>query len=345
MTKTVIEKKEDVVEATTAADTLHPGAGSNGTMKMEVLNKAIAAMAGMSIEDLSKFYYDTLQNFGKYADGIPSDGASNQATLAMKPSAAPGGPVQGQMPMPTLSKEDVEAMFGSDTLSEDFTLKATTLFESALAARIAVEKVAIEEAYEAKLTEEVTAIKSTLEEQIDQYLNYAVQEWVKQNEVAIESSVRNDVMESFMGGLKKLFVEHYIEIPEDKVDLVAELSSKVEELEDRLNESIKDKMAVQDEVVALQKKEAFKTVSEGLAMTQVDKLRQLTEGFEGDDLESYKKKLEIVKESNFTATNKVPSQTNILTEEFVTEDDNTNVVTIDPTVKRYADAISRTVKR
>ena len=195
------------------------------------------------------------------------------------------------------------------------------------------------------MTEEVVAIKETLEEQVDQYLNYAVQEWVKQNEVAIESSLRSDVMESFMTGLKTLFTEHYIEIPEDKVDLVAELSAKVEELEDRLNESVKDKMAVQEEVAVLQKKEAFKAVSEGLAMTQVDKLKTLTEGFESDDLESYKKKLEIVKESNFTATNKKPSQTNILTEDFVTEEENTNTVTVDPTVKRYVDAISRSVKK
>lgn len=344
MSKTEIENKEDVVEATTAADTLHPGAGSGGTMKMEVINKAIAAMAGMNIEDLSKFYYDTLAKFGKYSEGIPQDGLANQATLNMKPSAALGTGSQGQMPMPTLSKEDVEAMFGSSDLTEDFTLKATTLFETALAARVAVEKVAIEEAYEAKLSEEVAGIKATLEEQIDQYLNYAVQEWTKQNEVAIESSLRNDVMESFMNGLKTLFVEHYIEIPEDKVDLVAELSAKVEDLESRLNESIKDKMAVQEEVVSLQKKEAFKSVTEGLALTQVDKLRQLTESFESDDLDSYKKKLEIVKESNFAA-NKKPTQTNILTEEFVTEDENSNVVTVDPTVKRYADAISRTVKK
>lgn len=344
MSKTEIENKEDVVEATTAADTLHPGAGSGGTMKMEVINKAIAAMAGMNIEDLSKFYYDTLAKFGKYAEGIPQDGLANQATLNMKPSAALGTGSQGQMPMPTLSKEDVEAMFGSSDLTEDFTLKATTLFETALAARVAVEKVAIEEAYEAKLSEEVAGIKATLEEQIDQYLNYAVQEWTKQNEVAIETSLRNDVMESFMNGLKTLFVEHYIEIPEDKVDLVAELSAKVEDLESRLNESIKDKMAVQEEVVSLQKKEAFKSVTEGLALTQVDKLRQLTESFESDDLDSYKKKLEIVKESNFAA-NKKPTQTNILTEEFVTEDENSNVVTVDPTVKRYADAISRTVKK
>lgn len=344
MSNTKIKNKEDVVEATTAADTLHPGAGSGGTMKMEVINKAIAAMAGMNIEDLSKFYYDTLAKFGKYAEGIPQDGLANQATLNMKPSAALGTGSQGQMPMPTLSKEDVEAMFGSSDLTEDFTLKATTLFETALAARVAVEKVAIEEAYEAKLSEEVAGIKATLEEQIDQYLNYAVQEWTKQNEVAIETSLRNDVMESFMNGLKTLFVEHYIEIPEDKVDLVAELSAKVEDLESRLNESIKDKMAVQEEVVSLQKKEAFKSVTEGLALTQVDKLRQLTESFESDDLDSYKKKLEIVKESNFAA-NKKPTQTNILTEEFVTEDENSNVVTVDPTVKRYADAISRTVKK
>lgn len=345
MSKTPIEKKEDVVEATTAADTLHPGAGSGGTMKMEVINKAITAMAGMSIEDLSKFYYDTLAKFGNYADGVPADGDANKATVAAKPSAAQGSGMIGQMPMPTLSKEDVEAMFGSTDLTEDFTIKATTLFEAALNARVAVEKVAIEEAYEAKLTEEVAAIKSTLEEQIDQYLNYAVQEWVKQNEVAIEQSVRNDVMESFVSKLKNLFVEHYIEVPEDKVDLVAELAAKVEDLESRLNETIKDKMAVQEEVSSLQKKEAFKAVAEGLALTQVDKLRQLTEGFEGDDLETYKKKLEIVKESNFAA-NKKPTQTNILTEEFVAEDaENTNVVSVDPMVKRYAEAISRTVKK
>ena len=346
MTKTnsVINEKEDVGGTTAAAETLHPGAGSNGTMKMEVINKAIAAMAGMSVEDLSKFYYDTLAKFGNYADGVPKDGASNQATLNMKPSAAvgSGGPM-APMPMPQLSKEDLEVIFGSE-LTEDFTQKASTLFEAAVASRVALEKVSLEEAYEAKLTEEVSEIKSTLEEQVDQYLNYAVQEWVKQNEVAIESSLRSDVMESFMNGLKTLFAEHYIEIPEDKVDLVAELAAQVESLEDKLNETVKEKMSVQEEIENLKKKEVFSEVSEGLAMTQVEKLRQLTESFEGDDVENYKKKLEIVKESHFNS--KKPTQTNILTEEFVTEENTeSSTVTVDPSVKRYADIISRTVKK
>lgn len=342
MTKTnSVENKKEVAEATTAADTLHPGAGSGGTMKMEVINKAIAAMAGMSIEDLSKFYYDTLAKFGHYADGVPKDGMDNQATLNMKPSAAVGSGSIGQMPMPQLAKEDLETIFGPD-LTEEFTTKATTLFEAAVASRVAVEKVALEEAYETRLTEEVTEIKTTLEEQIDQYLNYAVQEWVKQNQVAIESSLRNDVMESFMNGLKNLFNEHYINIPEDKVDLVAELAAKVEDLEDKLNETIKEKIEVQEEVISLQKKEVFTTVSEGLAMTQVDKLRQLTESFENDDIDNYRKKLEIVKESHFSS--KKPSQTNILTEEFDAEEAVTTV-SVDPSVKRYADIISRTVKK
>jgi hypothetical protein len=348
MTKTnsVVQEKEEVVaEATTSADTLHPGAGSGGTMKMETINMAIAAIAGMSPEDLSKFYNETLQKFGKYSEGVPKDGASNQATLNMKPSAAVGGATQGQMPMPKLAKEDLEVIFGSDALTEEFTVKATTLFESAVAARVAIEKVALDEAYETKLTEEVTAIKTKLEEQIDQYLNYSVKEWIKLNEVAIESSIRNDVMESFISGLKNLFTEHYIEIPEDKVDLVAELASKVEDLEAKLNETVKEKMAVQEEVDALQKKEAFKEVSEGLAMTQVEKLRQLTESFNGEDLDSYKKKLSIVKESHFS-TQKKPTQSNILTEEFIAEEDENNkIVNVDPSVARYAEIISRTVKK
>lgn len=331
-------------DSTAAADTLHPGAGSGGTMKMEMINKAIAAMAGMSIEDLSKFYQDTLAKFGHYADGVPKDGMDNQATVAMKPSAAVGTGSVGQMPMPAMAKEDLEAIFGSEDLTEDFRLKATTLFEAAVSSRVALEKVAIEEAYEVKLTEEVTSVKETLEEQVDQYLNYAVQEWVKQNKVAIESSLRNDVMESFMDGLKNLFAEHYIDIPEEKVDLVAELSAKIDALEEALNETVKEKMEVQEEVNTLKKQEAFAEVSEGLALTQVEKLRQLTESFEGDDLENYKKKLEIVKESNF-ASNKKPTQSNILTEEFVTEDETETTVAVDPTVKRYADIISRTVKK
>ena len=145
-----------------------------------------------------------------------------------------------------------------------------------------------------------------------------------------------------MNGLKNLFNEHYINIPEDKVDLVAELAAKVEDLEDKLNETIKEKIEVQEEVISLQKKEVFTTVSEGLAMTQVDKLRQLTESFENDDIDNYRKKLEIVKESHFSS--KKPSQTNILTEEFDAEEAVTTV-SVDPSVKRYADIISRTVKK
>lgn len=335
---------EDVVENTAAADTLKPGAGSGGSMKMQTLNLAIAAIAGMNQEDLSHFYNDTLALFGKYSQGAPVTSDQMAATIQMKPSAAVGGnnPIPA-MPMPSLSKEELETLFGSE-LTEESQLKVNTLFEAAVSTAISIEKIKLEEAHAVKLEEEVKLIREDLEDKTDKYLTYAVNEWVKDNEVAIQNTLRTEKAEKFIDALKKTFSEHYVDLPEDKVDMVADLQKQVNELKDKLNESVKASIDFAEEVNALKKKEIFNTVSEGLALTQVEKLRNLSETVDADSLEEYSKKLAILKESTFVSS-KTPAKSNILTEEFTPDETKPNTVSVDPTIQRYVDAVSKTVRK
>lgn len=253
--------------------------------------------------------------------------AKNKASIAMKGSAA------GSM------KEELSQIFGTD-VSEEFIEKAATLFEAAVALKVDE----IEQNYAATLDEEVAKIRAELSEQADQYLTFAAQEWIKENEVAIETSLKNELTEEFIEGLKNLFAEHYIEIPSDKVDVLETLTTKVEELEARLNESLNDKIELKSELARYEMQEAFSEVSEGLALTQVEKFRTIAENLEfGGDIAAYKKKLETVKETYFT--DKKSATSNILTEEFDNSDDSSAAPAVTGEMSKYVSAISRTLKK
>lgn len=261
--------------------------------------------------------------------------AQNAASIATKPSAAG-----------TSMKEHIDAMFNGEDLSEDFREKATTIFEAAVQARVADELVSIEEAYQQKLEEAVTEIASELTAKLDDYLDYCVEQWMQENEVAIEASLRSEITEEFMDGLKNLFAENYIEIPEDKLDVLEQLTAKVEELESKLNSSISENIELAKTIDEFSKQEIFDNVAEGLALTQVEKLRQLAEGIDFDGMESYQKKLLLVKENYFPT--QAPGTTALREEdEAIGNNDLSEETTIsfqDPSVKRYFSAISRTTK-
>jgi hypothetical protein len=257
--------------------------------------------------------------------------AKNKASIAMNGSAA------------SSMKEDYSAelkqLFGED-VSEDFILKASALFEAAVAIKVDE----IEHNYAATLDEEVEAIKAELTEQVDQYLSFTAQEWLKENEVAIETSLKNELTEEFIEGMKALFAEHYMEIPSDKVDVLETLTTKVEELEARLNESINDKIQLESALAHYEMQEAFDEVSEGLALTQVEKFRTIAENLEFvGDMDAYKKKLEVVKENYFSG--KTSATSNILTEEFDNGDDSSAAIAVTGEMSRYVSAISRTLKK
>lgn len=261
--------------------------------------------------------------------------AQNAATIATKPSAAG-----------TSMKEHIDAMFNGEDLSEDFRQKASTIFEAAVQARIAEELVSIEEQYEQKLEEAVSEIASELTAKLDDYLDYCVEQWMAENEVAIEASLRSEITEEFMDGLKNLFAENYIEIPEDKLDVLEQLTAKVEELENKLNSSISENIELNKTIDQYTKQEIFDNVAEGLALTQVEKLRQLAEGIDFDGMESYQKKLVLVKENYFPSqapkAAAAKEEDDAIGNNDLAED--TQITFQDQSVKRYFSAISRTVK-
>jgi hypothetical protein len=261
--------------------------------------------------------------------------AQNAATIATKPSAAGAS-----------MKEHIDAMFNGEDLSEEFREKASTIFEAAVQARISEEVAALEEQYSSKLEEAVQEIAAELTSKLDDYLDYCVEQWMKENEVAITHSLRAEITEEFMDGLKNLFAENYIEIPEEKLDVLEQLTTKVEELEDKLNSSISENIELMKSIDSYTQQEIFNEVSEGLVMTQVEKLRKLSEGIDFDDRDTYRKKLELVKE-NYFPSDKAPVKQE--SEEDIAIGNNdlaeeTQVRFNDPSMKRYFSAISRTAK-
>ena len=248
-----------------------------------------------------------------------------------------------KMKMKEKMKEDMDALFTGENLSEEFVSKATTIFEAAVIARaeevIAEAEAELMEQFEAAIEE----VKEDLAAKVDDYLNYMVEEWVKDNEIAIEKGLRAEIVEDFITGLKGLFEEHYIDIPTDKVDVVEELTSKVEELEEAYNEQIKSAIEMKKELNEHKKFEAIYAACEGLTQTQVEKLKSLAEGVDFTTDEEFATKLSTLKESYFKADVKV-ADSSALDEVLVEEEKKEKVISDDPSINIYAKTISQTMK-
>jgi len=240
-------------------------------------------------------------------------------------------------------KEDMDALLGGENLSEEFVAKATTIFEAAVIARA---EAVIEEA-EVELLEQfeeaVETIKEDLAAKVDDYLNYMVEEWVKDNQLAIEKGLKAEITEDFISGLKQLFEDHYIDIPAEKVDVVEELTSKVEELEAAINEQIKTSVELKKELNESKKIEAIYAACDGLPQTQVEKLKSLAEGVEFTTEEEFVTKMETLKESYFKAEVKV-ADSSALDEVLVEEEKKEKILSDDPSINIYAKTISQTLK-
>jgi hypothetical protein len=195
--------------------------------------------------------------------------------------------------------EHVEALFAGEDLSEEFKQKAVTIFEAAVKAKMQSEIARLEEAYASTLEEEVNTIKEELSSNVDDYLNYVVEQWVSDNEVAIEAGLRTELTEEFISGLRQLFAENYIDIPEDKVSVVEELGNKVEELESKLNEEIERNVELTKVLSESKKTEIMHSMTEGLTATQTEKLKQLAENVDFVDADSYATKIQTLRESYF----------------------------------------------
>jgi hypothetical protein len=238
--------------------------------------------------------------------------------------------------------EDVDALLQGEELSEEFKTKAATIFEAAVLARVDV----IAEQIEAELTEQfnvaIEQVKEDLAAKVDDYLNYMVEEWIKENELAVEKGLRAEIVEDFISGLRDLFVEHYIDIPTEKVDVVEELTARVEELEASLNEQINRGVQLTKDLNEQKKIEAIYTACEGLTQTQVEKLKSLAENVEFTIEEEFNDKLTTLKESYFKAEVKMANNS-ALDDEVQIEEEVKKSVSSDPSMELYAKTISQTL--
>lgn len=197
-------------------------------------------------------------------------------------------------------KEDIDALMNGEELSEDFRAKATTIYEAAVMTRVNEEVVRIKEEFDSKLQEAIEENKKGLVEQVDGYLDYIVEQWITQNELALERGMKSEIVEGFIGGLKGLFEEHYIDIPEEKFDVLGSLEEQVASLEEKLNEQVATNIEMNKTLSALKRSEVVAEISEGLADTEVEKLKGLSEELSYEDEESFKNKVQTIRENYFT---------------------------------------------
>ena len=199
-------------------------------------------------------------------------------------------------------EEDVDALFGGEELSEEFKEKARTIFEAALGAKVKEIQEALEAQYAARITEATEELKGSLQERVDSYLEYVAQEWMVENELAVEQGLKTEMTESFLSGMKGLFEEHYVTIPEDKYDVLENMVDKLDEMETKLNEQIDKNITLNKRLAESSAQGILDQVSDGLADTQKEKLASLAESVEFESEQEYREKLETLKESYFSRT-------------------------------------------
>jgi len=236
-------------------------------------------------------------------------------------------------------KEDIDALAnGEDSLSEGFKDKASIIFEAALQSKVATTVVELEERYASDLTEEVEAIKEDLVDKVDGYLNYVVENWMTENEVAIEHSLKSEITESFINAMHGVFVEHHINVPEDKVEIVDALTEEVTDAKDQLNASQEANMELSEKVKAFERKSIVAEACEGLAATEAAKLTELSEAIEAEDNSDFASKVATIKESYL---NKDETQVDVSEIDAISEESEKATVLSD-SMQSYLSAISST---
>lgn len=236
---------------------------------------------------------------------------------------------------------DIAALFeGQDGLAEEFVSKATGLFEAAVVARVAaeVEKVKVE--LEENAATELTELKTALTEQVDQYMNYVVEGWMKENQVAIDSGLRTEIAEGFISGLKDLFTENFIEVPQEKVDVLEELSNQLEASKETINEHVAASLELKAQVAKLERQAVLESASKGMTAIDADRFLKLVEGVEFESTDLFAAQVAVIKESHFKKPAKKSAET-LLAE---STGDGGNEAVVAPSVQRYVDALTKRTK-
>ena len=242
-------------------------------------------------------------------------------------------------------EEDINALIAGEELSEEFQEKARTIFEAAITSKVAEITEGIKSEYEENLVEEVKGIKAELQERLDSYLEYVADEWVGENQLAVEHGLKTEMTESFLEGMKKLFEDHYVTIPEEKYDVIENMVDKLDDMESKLNEQIEKNVALNKRLAESTADVIFAEVTEGLAQTQKDKLATLVENVDFESENGYREKIETLKESYFPTkgSNTQTSKSENLTEESEAVDYSSK--SISNTMDRYLQTINRVAKK
>ena len=293
--------------------------------KAAMMSAAVGAMQGMSKEKLS--------------------GVLATISSGTDETAFDGQPITEEEKSDELKNveydfsNDLEALVNEEaTLSDGFKEKAGTIFEAAIKSKLTEEINRLEKSYQEELNQEIEATQNDMVEKVDNYLNYVVENWMKDNKVAIQTGLRTEIAEEFMGKLKDLFTESYIEVPDSKVDLVDDLSDQVEELETNLNKATEDAISMQEELEGYKRDAIIREASRDLTDTQVDKLKSLVEKVDFDDEESFAKKVSQLKESYF-------KKAKTGTPEIEESDESDDIIETSDSMSKYLTALKQTNKR
>ena len=271
----------------------------NGKTKKEMYGKMNAAkhtkkegVIDPKSEEDPDLYKDADGKGAKVAKPTVASDGKNKGTISVKGS-------KGKVETPKATKEHIEVLFSGEELSEDFKTKATTIFEAAIHEHVSAVEETLREEHEQAIAEHTETLSNELSTKLDDYLSYVVEQWMSENELAIESGIKNDIAENFLVGLRDLFERHYVDLPEDKANILEAMAEEVISTNDKLESEMEANISLRKELSALKCEEILNDVSEDLVDTDAEKLKTLAEGLEFESVDQYKEKVEVLKENYF----------------------------------------------
>ena len=296
--------------------------------------------AGMKEEE--EVEGDVVAEDEKVTDEVVSEEESTTDEVVSEEETTTDEVVEEEEKIEYSVEDDINALIEGEELSESFREKAATIFEAAINSKVKGIKEELTASYEEKLIEEVASIKEELKDRVDSYLEYVADEWIAENQLAVESGLKEEMTESFISGMKSLFEEHYVTIPEDKYDVIESMVDKLDEMEGKLNEQIEKNVALNKRLAESVSDVVFAEVTDGLAQTQKDKLAGLVDNVEFESETAYREKLETLKESYFPTKVAQRNQTENLTEEAGSPVETTNH---SPSMEAYLKTLTRVSKK
>ena len=288
-------QQEEIVEETIDEEAVKPVKGEEeANVKKNNTDQSVEGAEDCDCEDA-----EDAQPVDQSKERTPKGGNTKHADTTSGKSISDAAPVDQSKEIKVNVSEDVAALVNGEDLSEEFKAKAATIFEAAVVTRVKQEVAALEEQFDLQLQEQVEEIKEGLIEKVDGYLNYVVEQWIEQNELALESGIKSEIVENFITGMKGLFEQHYIDIPEEKYDVLGDMEQTIEVLEAKLNEQVETAVALKGELDSMKRASFVTEAASGLADTDVEKFKALAEELSYEDADSFGAKLQTIRENYF----------------------------------------------